>query len=77
VGWIIGLNIGGLVFNLVGAIFLFISIKSSHYATEINSETKKEIPIALLDKNIAKTGLGFIFLGFLLQLISVCLSLGG
>jgi hypothetical protein len=73
---IIGLNIGGLIFNLVGTTFLFFSVKSSHYMTETNPEIKKETPIALLQKNKAELGIKIILLGFSLQLISVCLSLG-
>lgn len=73
--WIMGLNIGGLVFNLAGTYFLFSSVMSSHYAKESNPETKGEIPLALLKVNIAKRGIIIIFLGFLLQLISACLSL--
>ena len=75
-GWITSLNIGGLILNLIGTYFLFSSVMSSHYATESNPETKGEIPLALLKVNVAKKGIKIIFLGFLLQLISACLSMG-
>lgn len=70
------LVIGGLLFNLIGTVFLFLSVKPSENAFEDNRETGAETPMALIDKNMAKIGIGLIFIGFLFQLISVFMALG-
>lgn len=69
-------TIGGLLFNVIGTVFLFLSVKASKSAFEDDRETRTETPMALIDKNMAKIGIGFIFIGFLFQLISMFIARG-
>lgn len=71
------LNIGGIIFNLIGSIILFISIKPSQQNLE-GDYTDKGLKIyhnALLDFVLAKRGIRFIILGFALELVVIVFRL--
>ena len=61
----------GLLLNLVGACKLYKSvIPFPHYYAK-SGEDKKALPVATLNMNIAKEGLGYIITGIIFQITSM------
>lgn len=67
------ITITGALMNIIGSIILYRSVKSSQSNLEgIYVNRGKEIhPVALLDKELAKRGIGFIILGFFIQFLVI------
>jgi len=62
----------GLFLNLLGACKLYKSvIPFTHHTYATSGEDKKSLPVATLDVDIAKNGFIYIFLGIIVQIISM------